>query len=70
MEMFPEHDRLFGCTVGFISRVGSFMGLTPMIESSLIMVTGGVTELAFYMSEAGFAAAATLCLIPGRSGEP
>lgn len=70
VEMFPERDRLSGYSVAFNIGVGVFGGLTPMIATSLIVVTGGATTPAMYMAAAGLVAFATLYFIPDRSREP
>jgi MHS family proline/betaine transporter-like MFS transporter len=48
--MFPESDRLSGYSVAFNLGVGVFGGLTPMIATTLIAVTGFQTAAAMYLT--------------------
>lgn len=70
VEMFPQRDRLSGYSVAFNIGVGVFGGLTPMIATSLIALTGATLAPAAYMSVAGLAAVAALWLVPDRSRAP
>lgn len=70
VEMFPERDRLSGYSVAFNIGLGVFGGLTPMIATALIDVTGKATAPALYMTFAGVCAVLTLLRIPDRSREP
>lgn len=69
-EMFPASDRLSGYSVAFNIGLGVFGGLTPMIATSLISLTGIVTSPAFYMTGAAVLAVAALALTPDRSRGP
>ncbi len=70
VEMFPERDRLSGYSVAFNVGVGVFGGLTPMIATSLIAVTGAATAPALYMTVTALVAVAALALTPDRSRAP
>jgi len=70
VELFPQRDRLSGYSVAFNLGVGVFGGLTPMIATSLIAMTGGATAPAFYMAAAGLVAVGALSLMPDRSRGP
>jgi len=70
VEMFPERDRLSGYSVAFNLGAGVFGGMTPMIATSLIAVTGLATAPAFYMAAAGALAVVALALTPDRSRSP
>lgn len=70
VEMFPEADRLSGYSVAFNVGLGIFGGLTPMIATSLIALTGAATAPALYLAFAGLAAVAALALTPDRSRAP
>jgi MHS family proline/betaine transporter-like MFS transporter len=69
-EMFPERDRLSGYSVAFNIGLGIFGGLTPMIATSLIALTGAPTAPAIYLACAALFAVGVLLLIPDRSREP
>ncbi|RMF34769.1 MAG: MFS transporter [Alphaproteobacteria bacterium] len=70
VEMFPARDRLSGYSVAFNIGVGVFGGLTPMIATSLMAMTGLATAPAVYLTVAAAIAVAVLALIPDRSREP
>jgi MHS family proline/betaine transporter-like MFS transporter len=70
VELFPECDRLSGYSVAFNLGVGVFGGLTPMIASSLIAITGFAIVPAFYLMVVGVLAAIALALMPDRSRSP
>lgn len=70
VEMFPESDRLSGYSVAFNIGVGVFGGLTPMIATSLIALTGSPAAPALYMLAAGLFATAALAITPDRSRSP
>lgn len=70
VEMFPERDRLSGYSVAFNLGVGVFGGLTPMIATSLIALTGAATAPAIYMTAACAFAVVCLALTPDRSRSP
>jgi len=70
VEMFPERDRLSGYSVAFNVGVGIFGGLTPMIATSLIALTGVATVPAFYLAAAALVAVVVLALTPDRSRAP
>lgn len=70
VEMFPECDRLSGYSVAFNVGVGIFGGLTPMIATSLITVTGAPTAPAYYLAAAALTALVALALTPDRSRAP
>jgi MHS family proline/betaine transporter-like MFS transporter len=67
VEMFPERDRLSGYSVAFNVGLGIFGGLTPMIATSLIAVTGAPTAPALYMAASACVAVMALALTPDRS---
>lgn len=69
-EMFPQRDRLSGYSVAFNVGIGVFGGMTPMIVTTLISLTGIATAPAIYMTGAALAAVAALALIPDRSRGP
>ncbi|PHP68385.1 MFS transporter [Zhengella mangrovi] len=69
-ELFPESDRLSGYSVAFNIGLGIFGGLTPMIATSLIALTGNPLAPAFYMVAAAALAVVALVLMPDRSREP
>jgi MFS transporter, MHS family, proline/betaine transporter len=69
-EMFPERDRLSGYSVAFNIGVGVFGGLTPMIVTALISVTGEATMPAIYMTGAAIIAVFALSLTKDRSRGP
>jgi len=68
--MFPESDRLSGYSVAFNVGMGVFGGLTPMIATSLIAVSGVTTAPAIYMTLACTCAVICLGLTPDRSRDP
>jgi MHS family proline/betaine transporter-like MFS transporter len=70
VEMFPESDRLSGYSVAFNLGVGVFGGLTPMIATSLIALTGFKTAAAMYLTLACVVAVICLAFIPDRSRSP
>ncbi len=70
VEMFPQSDRLSGYSVAFNVGLGVFGGLTPMVATSLIALTGLVTVPALYMAGAGALAVLALRLTPDRSRAP
>jgi len=70
VEMFPERDRLSGYSVAFNIGVGVFGGLTPMIVTSIIHLSGVPTTPAIYMGFAGIVAVIALAFIPDRSRAP
>ncbi len=70
VEMFPERDRLSGYSVSFNIGIGIFGGLTPMIATSLIEITGQTLAPAWYLAAASLLAAVVLALIPDRSRAP
>ena len=70
VEMFPEQDRLSGYSVAFNVGVGIFGGLTPMIATSLIAITGAITAPALYLTAACLIAVVALTLTPDRSRAP
>jgi MHS family proline/betaine transporter-like MFS transporter len=70
VEMFPESDRLSGYSVAFNLGVGVFGGLTPMIATSLIALTGFQTAAAMYLTLACVVAVICLAFIPDRSRSP
>lgn len=67
VEMFPESDRLSGYSVAFNLGIGVFGGLTPMIATSLMALTGLPTAPAIYMAAACLFAALCLSRVPDRS---
>ncbi|MFP1632505.1 MFS transporter [Zhengella sp. ZM62] len=69
-ELFPEADRLSGYSVAFNLGLGVFGGLTPMISTSLIAVTGLATAPALYMTLAATVAVVALFMMPDRSRTP
>ncbi|MCG6858096.1 MAG: MFS transporter [Salaquimonas sp.] len=69
-EMFPERDRLSGYSVAFNIGVGVFGGLTPMIVTSLISITGIDTVPSIYLTAAAFIAVIALALTPDHSRGP
>lgn len=70
VEMFPERDRLSGYSVAFNIGVGVFGGLTPMIATSLIAMTGAASASAVYLSVAAGAAVVALAVTPDFSRKP
>ncbi|SHK05307.1 MFS transporter, MHS family, proline/betaine transporter [Marinobacter antarcticus] len=70
VELFPESDRLSGYSVAFNLGMGVFGGLTPMIATSLIAITGLLTAPAMYLAITSFIAVLALMLMPDRSREP
>jgi len=70
VEMFPESDRLSGYSVAFNLGMGVFGGLTPMIATSLISMTGAATAPALYMALACAVAVVCLSLVKDRSRSP
>jgi MHS family proline/betaine transporter-like MFS transporter len=70
VEMFPESDRLSGYSVAFNLGMGIFGGLTPMIATSLMAVTGFPTAPAVYMAVACAIAVVCLAFVPDRSRSP
>jgi MHS family proline/betaine transporter-like MFS transporter len=70
VELFPERDRLSGYSVAFNLGVGVFGGMTPMIATSLIRLTGLPVAPAIYMAVAGLAAVLALSRMPDRSRAP
>jgi len=70
VELFPQSDRLSGYSVAFNLGMGVFGGLTPMIATSLIAMTGLAAAPAIYMAMACFAAVVCLALMPDRSRSP
>jgi MHS family proline/betaine transporter-like MFS transporter len=70
VEMFPESDRLSGYSVAFNLGVGVFGGLTPMIATTLIAVTGFQTAAAMYLTLACMVAVICLAFVPDRSRKP
>jgi MHS family proline/betaine transporter-like MFS transporter len=69
-EMFPQRDRLSGYSVAFNIGLGVFGGLTPMIATSLISLTGIATAPALYMTAATLCAVTALAMTPDRSRGP
>ncbi|KCZ84450.1 major facilitator family transporter [Hyphomonas adhaerens MHS-3] len=67
VEMFPARDRLSGYSVAFNVGLGVIGGLTPLIASSLIAVSGLNTAPAIYMILAAFGAVVALGFVPDRS---
>lgn len=67
---FPERDRLSGYSVAFDIGLGVFGGLTPMLASWLLAVTGVPSTPGIYLSVAAFLAVGALALIPDRSRGP
>ncbi|SHL85299.1 MFS transporter, MHS family, proline/betaine transporter [Roseovarius marisflavi] len=70
VEMFPESDRLSGYSVAFNLGMGVFGGLTPMIATSLMAMTGLATAPAIYMAVACAVAVVCLAFVPDRSRSP
>lgn len=70
VEMFPKRDRLSGYSVAFNLGLGVFGGLTPMIATSLIAMTGAPTSAAVYMTIAALTSVAALSFVPDRSRSP
>ena len=70
VEMFPERDRLSGYSVAFNVGVGVFGGLTPMIATSLISMSGAAVAPAFYLTAAAALAVLALAITPDRSRDP
>lgn len=70
VEMFPESDRLSGYSVAFNLGVGVFGGLTPMIATGLMSITGLATAPAIYMTVACAVAVVCLAFVPDRSRSP
>jgi MHS family proline/betaine transporter-like MFS transporter len=70
VEMFPESDRLSGYSVAFNLGMGVFGGLTPMIATTLMAVTGFATAPAVYMAVACAVAVVCLAFVPDRSRSP
>lgn len=70
VEMFPERDRLSGYSVAFNIGVGVFGGMTPMIASSLIAITGAAMAPGLYLALAALVAVVALALTPDRSRTP
>jgi len=68
--MFPEEDRLSGYSVAFNVGLGIFGGLTPMINSSLIAVSGSPLIPAYYTTLMALAAVLMLKFTPDRSRQP
>ncbi len=70
VEMFPERDRLSGYSVAFNIGVGVFGGLTPMIATSLIAMTGAASASAVYLAVAAGVAVMALAVTPDFSRKP
>jgi len=70
VEMFPEEDRLSGYSVAFNVGLGIFGGLSPMINSSLIAVSGIPLIPAYYTTLMALAAVLMLKFTPDRSRQP
>jgi MHS family proline/betaine transporter-like MFS transporter len=70
VELFPESDRLSGYSVAFNLGLGVFGGLTPMIATALIAMTGLLTAPAIYLAVTAFIAVLSLMMMPDRSREP
>lgn len=69
-EMFPERDRLSGYSVAFNIGMGVFGGLSPMVATSLIAVTGRPAASSLYLTGAALIAVVTLARTPDRSRAP
>ena len=69
-EMFPERDRLSGYSVAFNVGMGVFGGMTPMIATSLIALTGRATAPAAYLGIAALVAVVALAMTPDFSRRP
>jgi MHS family proline/betaine transporter-like MFS transporter len=69
-ELFPERDRLSGYSVAFNIGLGVFGGLTPMIATALIHVTGVPMAPAYYMIIAALLAVVALTQSTDRSRVP
>jgi MFS transporter, MHS family, proline/betaine transporter len=70
VELFPQKDRLSGYSVAYNLGLGIFGGLTPMIATALIAMTGIVTIPAIYMTMSAFIAVIILWWVPDRSRKP
>ena len=70
VELFPERDRLSGYSVAFNIGMGVFGGLTPMIATSLIALTGAPTAPALYAAVAALVAVGALLAMTDRSRAP
>ncbi len=70
VEMFPESDRLSGYSVAFNVGLGVFGGLTPLIATSMIAVTGIAIAPSIYLFAAAMLAVFALRMIPDHSRGP
>jgi MHS family proline/betaine transporter-like MFS transporter len=70
VELFPERDRLSGYSVAFNIGLGVFGGLTPMIATTLIAVTGMPLAPSLYLAAAAFIAVGALSMMTDRSRSP
>jgi MHS family proline/betaine transporter-like MFS transporter len=70
VELFPQSDRLSGYSVAFNIGLGIFGGLTPVIATSLIALTGMALAPSLLLAGAAMVAVAALAMMPDNSRSP